>query len=104
MPLNVSSNSTRYNMATALTFTKNPHDKWEASLISTGDRLAVEVNRKATGSLIVYGHIGSLEPIILQDFGPSAAQDIMFEIDVPEGVEITIVSYPEIADATMTDV
>lgn len=91
-------------MATDLTFTQNSQGHFEASCTSSGDRIAVKINRSASGTLLVYGTIEDLEPSILYNFGPGSDQDMMFEIDVPADVNITIVSYSEVIAAKITGV
>lgn len=89
-------------MATSLSFTQNEQGHYEASCTSQGDRMAVEVNRTAPGTLIIFGCIDGLEKTTLQNFGPGADQNIIFEIDVPEDVELSIVSYTEVTSAKIT--
>lgn len=86
-------------MATALSFTKTSGGHWEASFTSSGDRIAVEVNRASAGTLLVLGCIEGLEKTTLQNFGPGADQDLIFEIDVPADVKIFLVSYSEVSAA-----
>ncbi len=91
-------------MATTLSFVQNEHGHYEASCTSSGDRMAVEVNRTSPGTLIIFGCIDGLEKTILQNFGPGADQNIIFEIDVPDEVVISIVSYTEVTSAKITGV
>lgn len=91
-------------MATDLTFTQNDQGHYEASCTSSGDRIAVKINRAASGTLLVYGTIEDLDPSILYDFGPGSDQDLMFEIDAPSDVKLTLVSYTEVTAAKITGV
>lgn len=86
-------------MANTLTFTNDNQGHWESSCTSSGERMAVQINRAASGPLIVYGSIDGLDRIILKDFGPRANKDIIFEIDVPADMIITLVSYPKVTAA-----
>lgn len=91
-------------MATTLTFKQNEQGCYEASYTSTGDRVAVEVNRTTSGTLIVYGNITGMNKTMLHNFGPGTFKDQFFEIDVPADVEITIVSFTEVTDAKIVGV
>lgn len=86
-------------MATSLTFSQNSRKQWEASCTSSGSRMAVEIARVDKGSLIIYGSVGGMDKRIIHDFGPDAGKDVIFEIDVPADVEITITSFAEVVDA-----
>lgn len=91
-------------MAKELNFTKNDQGHWEASFAASGERMAIEVNRKSSGPLLVSGSIDDLKEILLRDFGPKANEDLMFEIDVPEDVTVTIVSFTEVEEAKVTGI
>ncbi|WP_289872880.1 hypothetical protein [uncultured Duncaniella sp.] len=90
--------------ATDLTFTQNAQGHYEANCTSLGDRIAVDLNRTKSGTLLVYGSIGDLEKSILFNFGPGSYKDLMFEIDVPADVKLTLVSYTEVTAAKITGV
>ena len=89
-------------MATTLNFTKNAQGKFEASFTASGDRMGVEVNRTASGPFIVYGSIDDLKRMQVIDFGPNASEDLLFEIDFPTDVKITIISFTEVEAAKVT--
>lgn len=91
-------------MAKELNFTENSRGYWEASFSSSGERIAIEVNRKNAGPLIVLGSIDGLKKIMLKDFGPKPNEDLIFEIDVPEEVTVTIISFTEVEDAKATGI
>lgn len=91
-------------MATSLNFTQNAQDHWEASFSASGDRIGVEVNRTTSGPLVVYGCIDGLNKTQIQEFGPDTSKDMLFEIDVPADIEITIVSFSEVVAAKVTGV
>lgn len=86
-------------MATTLSFTQNSSNRWEASCTSSGDRIAVEITRTKSGPLIVYGNITGLGKKMIHDFGPSAEDTVIFEIDVPADIDITIESFTEVTSA-----
>lgn len=91
-------------MTSALSFSRNEHGEYEATFTSTGDRIAVEINRTSSGTLIVYGNITGMKKIILRNFSPGAFSDVFFEIDVPSDVEITIVSFSEVTGAKLVGI
>lgn len=85
-------------MATNLNFTKGD-GVWTAEAVSPGNPIAVEVNRAVGGPFIVKGSIENLSQVTLRDFGPNADRNLLFEIDVPEGVTIHFTSYSEVVGA-----
>lgn len=85
-------------MATELKFTIGD-GVWTAEVVSAGTPMAVEVNRTESGPFIVKGSIDDLSQVTLRDFGPGADRNLLFEIDVPEGVTIHFISYSEVVGA-----
>ncbi len=85
-------------MATELEFTKN-EGVWKAEVVSPGSPIAVEVNRSAIGPFLVKGSISGMAEVLLKDFGPGAYKDLLFEIDVPEGINLCFTSYTEVISA-----
>lgn len=78
-------------MAT-LTFTKNAKGWWESSFTASG-RTAVQIDRDTAGILSVYASVGDCEERLLATLGK---EDLLFEIDVPSGVKIKLVSTTEV--------
>ena len=91
-------------MAKELNFTQNSQGKWESSFVASGDRIGAHIKRDKPGPFIAYGSIEDVEATILHDFGPSAQDNLMFEIDVPADVNVTFVSYTEVTAAKITGV
>lgn len=89
-------------MATSLTFTQNSQDQWEASLIASGERIGVEVNRSSSGPLIVSASIDGLSKQTIHSFSPDSDADIIFEVDVPAEIGISIISFTEVTSAKVT--
>lgn len=85
-------------MATNLEFTKTD-GVWTAEVVSPGSAIAVEVNRTECGPLLVKGSVEGLKEIPLHYFGPKTDRDLLFEVDVPEGVRIHLISYTEVTGA-----
>lgn len=83
-------------MATDLIFEKNNKNIWETTIQSNGETMVVELIRAEKGTLIIYGNIDGLDKIILSNLGPGADKNILFELDFPLGVIITIESYTEV--------
>lgn len=89
-------------MVQELTFTKNERNRWESSFVSTGSPSAVQIKvdldvySGTSVDVIVYGNLPEMERVILATLGrPSQEQYYLFEVDVPEGVEVTIESLNE---------
>ena len=91
-------------MAKELNFKQNSQGKWESSFVASGDRIGAHIKRNKPGPFIVYGNIEDMEEAVLHDFGPSAQDNLMFEIDVPADVKVTFVSYIEVTAANITGV
>lgn len=85
-------------MATELKFTKED-GVWIADVVSPGTPIAVEVNRTEGGPFLVKGSVGDLKQVTLRDFGPRAERNLLFEIDVPESVNLHFISYTEVKSA-----
>ena len=91
-------------MVTELKFSQNAYGKWETVFTASGDRMGIEVNRDSSGPLLVLAGINGLKAKQIQDFGPNADSIIIFEIDVPAEIEITIISFTEVIAAKVTGV
>lgn len=86
-------------MATNLAFTKNADNRWQAEFLSSGEPIALEVNRAEDGYLMVYGSIDGLARIPMHNSGPSGNRNLLVELDVPADVTITVESYTEVTAA-----
>lgn len=89
-------------MATNLTFTKNSRNLWVASYSTTGERVALEIIRVSSGPLIVKGNVGGLNDVTIKDFGPGAPADMLVDVDLPDGVSVSIVSFTEVTSAKVS--
>lgn len=87
-------------MGRELSFEKNSQGKWEASIESQGEPMAIEINREKGGSLLIYGNLEGMEKVVLEHYGPNAEKHHLVEVDVPAGVTITIESYTEVKGAS----
>ncbi|MDE5986831.1 MAG: hypothetical protein K2H16_06065 [Prevotella sp.] len=96
-------------MVQELTFTKNGRNRWESSFVSTGSPSAVQIKvdlnvySGTSVDVIVYGNLPEMERVILATLGrPSQEQYYLFEVDVPEGVEVTVESLNEPVEGKVT--
>lgn len=88
---------------TELNFKKDANDRfWETSFVSTGERMAIELNRKKEGWCAIYGNIEGMSREMLHSFSTTAHRNLLFEVDVPSGVTVTIVSLSEVTMAKST--
>lgn len=87
-------------MSTELSFTQDSQGRWTASFASSGERVAIEVNRTADGPLTVSASIGRLRPKPIMEFNRDA--DLLFEIDLPAGVTVALTSFTEVTAGQVT--
>lgn len=86
-------------METELNFTYDAEKKvYKASFVSCGCSNVCQVDGKADRVLVVYANIPGMEPVIIHSFVKGSANTI-FNVAVPEGVEITITSSSEVSSA-----
>lgn len=96
-------------MIQELTFTKNERSRWESMFVSDGSPSAVQIKVNSdtdTGTrvnVIVYGNLPGMDRIILATLiRPFKDEHYLFEVDVPEGVEVTIESLNEPVSGKVT--
>lgn len=82
-------------MATNLTFTKDG-TKYVCELTPT-EPVVVQVEREDKKDFTVYGYIDGMEPVAL--FSTSILKDLLFQLDVPEGVKVRMVSWSPVTSA-----
>lgn len=102
-------NLMKREMIQNLTFTKNERNRWESSFVSTGIPVAVQmkvdldVYSSTAIDVIVYGNLPDMERVILATLGrPSQELYYLFEVNVPEGVEVTVESLNEPIEGKVT--
>lgn len=83
---------------TELVFTKNKKG-WQASFVSEGD-CVVEVERTGQGMLQVHANLEGMKQVLVAELGPNN-ENMIFEVAVPEGVEVTITSRAEVISAKL---
>lgn len=91
-------------MAATLEFEPNSNGHYEAEFETTGERMAVEVNRKDKGFLLAFARIDSLNNILIYNSTKYGDEDIIFDVDMPEGVTIRVVSHTEVTGAMVTGI
>ncbi len=91
-------------MSATLEFEQNSNGHYEAEFETTGERMAVEVNRKEKGTLLAFARIDELNNVLVHNSGKNETEDILFEVDMPEGVTIKILSHTEVTSAMVTGI
>lgn len=84
-------------MATKLNFTKDG-SRWVCEL-NPSVPFTAQVQMKEKKDFTVYGYIGNMEPVSL--VATSIYDNIIFQVDVPEGVTVRMVAMSEVIDAYM---
>lgn len=84
-------------MATELKFTTKDGKK-EYCEITPSDIVTVQVEREAKGYFTVYANVEGMSPVsIFSDSG--MRKDYIFQVDVPEGVVVTMESVTHVTSA-----
>lgn len=86
-------------METSLTFVKK-HDTWEAKYVSTGNSV-IEIERVEPSPVIISANLEGMEPVIIGKYDNNYFPFAIFNIDVPQGIEITIITKTEVTNAKM---
>ena len=86
-------------MATKLNFTKDG-SKWVCEL-NPAVPFTAQVQMKEKKDFTVYGFIGDMNPVSL--FASGIYDNIIFQVDVPEGVTVRMVAHSEVIDAQMVE-
>lgn len=82
-----------------LTFTQNAINRWQAKFNSGGSNVTVQVLRDKESFLIVYANLPGMEKVAVYTPGGNAPRNLLFSVDVPEGMEVTIESGSEVVKA-----
>lgn len=80
-----------------LTF-RNVGDKWAATFTAEGPSI-VQIKRKAQGLCSVYANLADMSPVPIAVFQNPYVQDVIFNLEVPAGIEVTIESAVEVVSA-----
>lgn len=79
-----------------MTFSKEG-SKYISRLTATDEPLTVQVIRTVKGYFTVYAAIDGLTPVSI--FCQTERKDLIFQLDVPAGIEVTLESETEVTDA-----
>ena len=87
-------------MATrALQFTKT-NNEWVANFTSEGNTV-VEIEREESGLVAVRANLSGMRAVPISTYNNGYTNDAIIRINVPVGVEITIISQTEVTNAKM---
>lgn len=87
-------------MTEDLVFAKDAsEEKWVCEIAATGDRMVVQVDRDAPGLLLVWANVEGMRRVPVMRVEEDEMYDVIFEVDMPAGVTVTVESYGEPAAA-----
>lgn len=88
-------------MVQTIEFTKTQNGRWEHTFKSTGP-VVVQINTESAGCIYVFASYDGLTRSMVGEFtNPNAS--LMFGIDLPAGVEVTIWSVKRVTKAVMAE-
>lgn len=85
--------------ATTLIFSK-VGDKWVTTFTSMGESI-VEMERKGQGLCSIRANIEGMKSVPVTSFKNPYESNVIFNLDIPAGVEVTIESATEVINAKM---
>lgn len=91
-------------MAAELTFTKNTQGHYEATFETSGDPMAIEIDRKEPGHLLIYASIDGMDGDLIFSTDQYDERTFVRSIEMPEGVTLRVVSFTEVIEAKITGV
>ncbi len=83
-------------------FNKDDKGQYVAQYVSSGTT-AIQINRTECAPLRVLASIGSMTPIVVVKFGDDSPKDLIFELNIVPGVNVTIISKSEVKEAAMIE-
>lgn len=83
-----------------LTFTPNAHGEYVAKYTSEGDAV-VQIQLAEQGTITVQGNLTDMKPTTVGVFANHYDTSLLFGIDLPSGVEVTITSTAKVEKAVM---
>lgn len=90
-------------MATSnLTFTKNALNRWACKFSSSGAKNVVQLEKAGCEPVTVYANLTGMAPVAVFTSGRQNTDSVIFEIDMPEGVEVTVESMDEVITAKIS--
>lgn len=78
-----------------LTFQKAGNEKYAASFVSNGYPAVVELQRAQSASVKIYASLGGMEAVPV-DYRLYGTNPVIFQVEVPAGLEITVESPVEV--------
>lgn len=91
-------------MAAELNFEKNSDGYWEASFVTSGNPMAIEIDRKEKGHLLIYAGVDDLKGDLIFSAGRDCEQHFVRSIDTPEEVTLKVISFTEVIGAKVTGI
>lgn len=91
-------------MAAELNFEKNSDGYWEASFVTSGNPMAIEIDRKEKGHLLIYAGVDDLHGDLIFSAGREGEKHFVRSIDMPEEVTLRVVSHTEVVAAKVTGI
>ncbi len=85
-----------------LQFIEDEKGQYVAQFVSSGTT-AIQINRTESAQLKVFAAIGNLTPILVVKFGDDSTKDLIFELNIVPGVNVTIISKSEVKEAAMIE-
>lgn len=86
-------------MATnTLTFTKNALGRYESKFVATGEKVVVQIEKEKADSFTVYANIPGMTPVPVLPAGTLVSRNVIFELDLASGLEVTIECMSEVTD------
>ena len=87
-------------METSLNFQKNGQT-YQTRFTSSGGGCIVQLERDENSQVVVYANLPGMEPTLISIVKNQYDTGIMFRLDVPSGIEVTIESVTEVKSAKM---
>lgn len=79
-----------------LTFEKQDNGRYSTEYVSSGEYSVVQLERKEAGHVIVHLRLPGMQGYGANPIFYYASKDFMFEVNVPQDVEVKIESFTEV--------
>lgn len=92
----------KYRCMESLVFVKDEQEeKWVSTLVAPDGGCVVQVDRGGDALLMVYANLEGMNPVSVFGVPAHGRTDVIFELNIPAGVNVTIVSWSEVVNAQM---
>lgn len=91
-------------MAAELQFEKNSEGNYEATFITSGEPMAIEIDRVKKGHVLIYAGVDDLHGDLIFSSGREGEKHFVRSLDMPEDVKLRVVSFTEVTGAKITGV